>query len=190
MEDIYIIENFLSDDECKFFINYIDNNLNKFILTEQTKRYGMLFGKDLAHKEKSSPGLERIADIQDTVHKLFKRVEDAVQEITNNNNKLYVCSFFMAKQVDGSKIIRHFDTDNGKNMHFKYGGVIYLNSMSKDSSGQLYFPELDYSYSPVAGQFVLFPSHGTKYSHEVLEIHEDRYSLPIWVTEDSDWKII
>lgn len=190
MHEIKIVDNFLSQKECDFFIDYIDSNLDKFILTEKTKRYGMLFGKDLAHKEKSSSDLERISDIKEIINKLFRKVEQTVKKTIGNDKNLYVCSFFMAKQINGSKIMRHFDTDNGVNMHFKYGGVIYLNTMSNMLSGQLSFPELGYSYSPKAGQFVSFPSHGEEYSHEVLEIYEDRYSLPIWVTEDPEWKII
>lgn len=188
MDDIKIINNFLTQDQCNFYINYIDSNLHKFLKTDVTKRYGLLFGKDLAHKEKSNHNLDLIEDIKEDISNLFNSVEKTVKEVVGINNDLYVCSFFMAKQVQGSFIPLHYDTDNDSNNHFKYGGVIYLNTMT--DGGSLDFPMLGYSYSPQAGDLVMFPSHGQRYSHEVKLINEDRYSLPIWVTEDPEWKII
>jgi hypothetical protein len=188
MNQIKIINNFLTEEQCSFYISYIDNNLHKFLKTDQTKRYGLLFGKDLAHKEKSSPTLDPISDIRDTVLELFRSVEKTIRFETVVKEDLYVCSFFMAKQIPGSFIPLHYDTDNNSNNHFKYGGVIYLNDMV--DGGTLDFPMLGYSYLPKAGDLVIFPSHGEEHSHEVKMINSDRYSLPIWVTEDPQWRII
>jgi hypothetical protein len=187
MENIKVINNFLTQEQCDFYIKYIDNNLHKFLKTDVTKRYGLLFGKDLAHKEKSSHTLDPIADIREEILALFRHVEAAVGTNAKIEEQLYVCSFFMAKQVPGSFIPLHYDTDNDANNHFKYGGVIYLNDMNDE--GSLNFPFLNYSYLPKAGDLVVFPSHGERYSHEVKQINEDRYSLPIWVTDDESWKI-
>lgn len=187
MQGIKIINNFLTQDECNFYIEYINSNLNKFLKTPETKRFALLFGKDLAHKEKSNLDLSVINDIELHVRTLFNRVKESIKEVYNNSNELYVCSFFIAKQIPGSVVNLHYDSDGGLNNHFKYGGIIYLNTMK--NSGVLEFPYIQYSYLPQAGDLVVFPSTDIIYSHQVKQIEEDRYSLPIWVTEDPSWKI-
>jgi len=187
MSDIKILRNFFTPDECRFYIDYIDKNLEKFHKTEKTKRFSLLFGRDMAHKEKSELTLDLIADIEPRVQSLFRRVEAAVKHEYSDDSALHVCSFFLAKQVEGSVITLHYDTDDDLNTHFKYGGVIYLNTVEKD--GELNFPHLGYSYGPIAGDFVVFPPGDPKYSHEVLKISSDRYSLPIWLTDDAAWAI-
>lgn len=187
MTSIKILRNFFTPEECEFYVEYIDKNLGMFYKTEQATRFSLLFGRDLAHKEKSELTLSLIADIEPKVQQLFRRVENAVEHEYSSDSKLYVCSFFMSKQIQGSSVNLHYDTDDGLNPHFSYGGVIYLNTMSQD--GQLNFPHINYSYSPVAGDFIVFPPGDPTYSHEVLKISEDRYSLPIWLTNDAAWKI-
>jgi hypothetical protein len=187
MQGIKVINNFLTQEECNFYIGYINSNIDKFLQTPETKRFALLFGKDLAHKEKSNLDLSSINDIEPLVKSIFSRTEKLIQEIYKNENKLYVCSFFIAKQIPGSVVKLHYDSDGGINTHFKYGGVIYLNTM--ENSGALEFPYIQYSYLPKAGDFVIFPSTDIIYSHQVKQITEDRYSLPIWVTEDIGWKI-
>lgn len=187
MSDIKILRNFFTPEECEFYIDYIEKNLDKFYKTEQGTRFSLLFGKDMAHKEKSELTLDLISDIELKVQTLFRRVEDAIAHEFSDERNLHVCSFFLSKQIEGSRVRLHYDTDDDLNIHFKYGGVIYLNTMSKD--GELNFPHLGYSYSPIAGDFIAFPPGGSKYSHQVLKISEDRYSLPIWLTDDPAWKI-
>lgn len=187
MAAIKILRNFFTPEECQFYIDYIDENLYKFHKSEQTKRFSLLFGRDLVHKEKSELTLNLIADIEPKVQKLFRRVESSIADEFSDENRLYVCSFFLAKQINGAIVPRHYDTDDGLNPQFKYGGVIYLNTMIKD--GQLNFPHINYCYNPIAGDFIVFPPGDPTYSHEVLKISEDRYSLPIWLTDDAAWKI-
>jgi hypothetical protein len=187
MTKIKILRNFFTPEECEFYVEYIDKNLDKFYKTEQATRFSLLFGRDLAHKEKSELTLDLIADIEPKVQQLFRRVESSIEVEYSDENKLHVCSFFMSKQVEGSAVSLHYDTDDGLNAHFGYGGVIYLNTMNQD--GQLNFPHINYSYSPIAGDFIVFPPGDPTYSHEVKKISEDRYSLPIWLTDDAAWKI-
>jgi 2OG-Fe(II) oxygenase superfamily len=62
----------------------------------------------------------------------------------------------------------------------QWAGVIYLNDGY--SGGHLAFPEFDRTYQPIAGAFVLFPSH---YLHGVAASSGvPRYTSPMWFTND------
>lgn len=189
MNEIHIVPNFLSDRECKFYVDYIDSNIDSFTVTKMTKRCLLCFGYNSSKSEQRNNGLERIETIKEEVVDLFARVENTIKEFTKSEKDLFVCSFCMAKQENGSRILIHSDVDNDSLSHFKYSGVVYLNTMKDRSGGTLNFPNMQYSYSPVAGDLVIFPSNGRKYLHEVSSILEDRYSIPFWVTEDPAWSI-
>jgi predicted 2-oxoglutarate/Fe(II)-dependent dioxygenase YbiX len=60
--------------------------------------------------------------------------------------------------------------------------------MSKPGDGELYFSNLDYAVKPKAGDLVLFPSH-EEYTHEVKSITEDRYALPVFLTEEIEYRL-
>lgn len=187
MTGIKILRNFFTPEECQFYIEYMDRNSDRFLKANLGKRLILLFGRDMAHKEKSELTLELISDIEPKVQELFRRVESSVAHEYSDERQLYVCSFFLSKQIEGAVVPLHYDTDSGLNSHFRYGGVIYLNTSTQD--GQLNFPHINYCYNPVAGDFIVFPPGDPAYSHEVLKISEDRYSLPIWLTDDAAWKI-
>jgi Rps23 Pro-64 3,4-dihydroxylase Tpa1-like proline 4-hydroxylase len=57
------------------------------------------------------------------------------------------------------------------------------------SGGVLSFPDLNYKYSPVQGDLVVFPSKPLEFVHEVEEINEERYTIPVWLTEYEFFKI-
>lgn len=191
-DQIKVVKNFLSEEEQEFYINYIDTNIEKFTTSgvNGPLRAILMFGKDnnLKNKIRSSETLDPVKDIEEKLRtELFPRVEKTMKEVFNNEKDLVVCSFFIAKQYNGARVHEHIDTDNGQNDHFKYSGVVYLNTMKK--GGQLKFTDIDYSYSPEAGDMVVFPSASKKSRHYVDEIYEDRYTFPIWVTEDFSWKL-
>jgi len=190
IEEIKVIKNFLSPEETKFFIDYIDNidDMLKEWNGAKFERKVLMFGKDGYRKEKSDLTLEKIKDIEPMLRSdLFPRIEASVKEVYKNKKDLMVCAFYLAKQVAGGKIEEHVDNDGGANMQLKYGGVIYLNKMK--SGGELKFTKLGHKYTPEPGDLVVFPSRPPQYLHTVNEISEDRYSLPVWVTEYPFWKL-
>jgi hypothetical protein len=75
----------------------------------------------------------------------------------------------------------------GKNLHFKYSAILYLNEL--ESGGELSFLDFGYSYKPQAGDLVVFPTFGTGI-HAVLEIPETRYSMPFWMTSDKTFDLL
>jgi hypothetical protein len=190
IEEIKIIENFLSQDEIDMLISYINKKIDIFITDDAhgETRHTIMFGKDSYYGERSEVTLDKIKEIEPILRNdIFPRVELAIKKAYDSKKDLMVCSFFLAKQSKGAVVPEHVDTDGGLNMHFKYGGVIYLNSMQ--IGGKLKFTGLNYEYTPKPGDLVVFPSKPYQYRHTVEEINEDRYSLPIWVTEYELWKI-
>lgn len=190
IEKIHIVKDFLSPEEVQFYIDYIDNHPEIFrdSTIHGARRKILMFGKDSFHKEKSPTNLSLVGDIEDLLRTdLFPRVEQKISDLYSNRRRLWVNSFFMAKQYPGAKVDHHIDTDGGQNMQFKYSAVIYLNEMS--SGGELVFPDLNYTYHPKAGEMVVFPSRPLEYVHVVDIINEERYTLPIWVSEYEFFKL-
>lgn len=191
MDKIRIIKDFLTPEECNFYVKYIESNLDKFYLTETSKRFIWLFGNELAsndHKSlRSNTDLSLLSDIESKVKSLFRVVEKTAKETYESVDNLYVTSFAMTKQIPGSVILLHDDTNGGSIKSFDYSSIIYLNTMKQD--GVLEFPNLNYSYSPQAGDLVMFPSGDPIRIHQVAKISEDRYSLPIFLTKNIFYKI-
>lgn len=189
ISQIKIVNNFLTKQECDYLKDFIERHLHimKGSKIQGDRRKFISFGKDSFHRD-SEVSLDLIKEIEPMLRNdIFPRLSTKVTELTNNRKELMVNNFFLAKQYPGARIDSHVDTDGGQNMQFKFSGIIYLNTMS--SGGELNFPDLNYTYSPVAGDLVTFPSKPLEFVHEVAEIHEERYTIPIWMTEYPFFKI-
>lgn len=189
MNNIKVVNNIVSQKEANFYINYIDNNLDKFddySAMDNPNRFVWRFGVDNVYHD-SNHTLEKLADIHNDIKALFSKVTSEVQDKYQDPNKLYVTSFHLGKQFPQSRVKMHLDADETHNGHFKYSCVVYLNSNRFD--GDLTFPNIGYSYRPNALDAVIFPSQGNDYVHEVGKISEIRYTLPMWITDDPEWEL-
>ena len=189
IDQIKVVNNFLAEAECKYLIDFIESKLDimKGSKIQGDRRKFISFGKDSFHKD-SEVSLDAISEIEPLLRTdIFPRLTTKVMELTHNRKEVMVNNFFLAKQYPGARIDSHVDTDGGQNMQFKFSGIIYLNTMS--SGGELYFPDLNYTYKPVAGDLVTFPSKPLEFVHEVAEIQEERYTIPIWLTEYEFFRI-
>lgn len=180
---IRLIKNFIKEPDLSSMVEYIDlleaTRVDDFLVSQNGKRLALQFGDDMFHPT-SHKDLAIASDKNDLIKGYFTRIVDATKEAFEVETDLYVCSFWLAKQYQGAIIEAHEDTDGGHNTHFRYSGIVYLNTMN--SGGDLVFGEYDYSYTPEAGDLLIFPSQGTGF-HEVKEIFETRYSLPFWMTD-------
>jgi hypothetical protein len=68
-----------------------------------------------------------------------------------------------------------------------YSAVIYLNTL--EDSGSLDFFKIGVSVKPEAGSLVIFPSGGADYWHEVKSIKENRYTVPLVFTRNTDLEL-
>lgn len=182
---IRAIPDFLSDEKANFFIDYINNNLEKFKnyrATSNPNRYALRFGRDQVFWDTSHQDLTLIKDIEPEVREVFDRVCRETEKQYGLDKKLYVASYWMAKQFPGGFVMPHFDSLENVNAHFEYSAIIYLNKL--DIGGELMFPSLKYSYQPKGKDLILFPSKGGDLMHNVAEIGEERYSILFWLTYD------
>ena len=189
IDQIHILKDFISKEESDYLISYINSKLE---IMKGSEIYGdrrkfLSFGKDSFHRD-SQTDFSLISEIEPMLRNdIFPKMEKQIQEVFGNRRKIMVNNFFLAKQYPGARIDSHVDTDGGKNMQFKYSGILYLNTMT--SGGELNFPDLNYKYSPVQGDLVTFPSKPLEFVHSVEEIYEERYTIPIWLTEYEFFKI-
>lgn len=194
MNDVRILKQIITKEESEFFINYINKNLDLFdnyAHDNNPERYALRFGIDNVYvgnvEGRSHHTLELVSDIHDKLRDLFSKVTTEVEDVYGSEKNLYVTSFHMGKQLPSSVVGMHLDADPDHNGHFKYSCVIYLNTNT--SGGSIEFPVLGYSYQPKELEAVVFPSQGFEYQHEVSDIRETRYCLPLWITEDPEWEI-
>jgi hypothetical protein len=185
---IKVIKNFIQEPEIGTMIDYVDylekTELDKFAQYQSGKRLALRFGvdEDPDHTDGSFSNLGILGDNRSFIASYLDKTVATVKKAFEVDESLYVCSFWFAKQYPGATVGEHADTGDGGgdyNMHFKYSAVLYLNTMTE--GGQLVFRDENYTYSPQAGDLVVFPSPGI--IHGVHEILETRYSLPMWITD-------
>lgn len=188
MHMVKVIPNFIDDEHIDSIINYIDQHQSEFTTSKSQKRFQLKLGRDLWHDD-SHTDLSLLGDLQDwVVRNYWPKLIDTIKSTYDDNNELFVASFWLAKQIDGAVVELHEDTDSGYNTHFKWSGILYLNTIPE--GGILEFPNINYKHSPRRGDLLIFPSFfGGEYVHEVKEIHHDRYSMPIWITEDKSFDL-
>ena len=188
MKDIFIIHDFINQEDIDKIIKFTNDNIEHFEEMVEKPRWTYKFGKDMAFDE-SYKDLDKLGEIKDmVVNTYWPKVLQLIKDKCQDNSKLYMASFWLAKQSNGSYIELHDDTDGQRNVHFKWSGSLYLNTMEK--GGTLEFPKIPYSYSPIAGDFVLFPTQAeATATHEVIEVYEDRYTCMFWITEDINFAL-
>ena len=153
----------------------------KFVTSPDARRIALQFGLDYCEENSSDVSLAPLGEKQQAARDIFSRTIKQTGSVFADSSELHVCAFWLAKQYPGAQIGFHEDTDNGANPHMEYSAVIYLNT--QQAGGELKFPRYGYSYSPVAGDIVIFPSKEAGL-HGVMTINEHRYSLPVWLTRD------
>lgn len=184
---IKVVSNFMDETEMKFWRDFNDEILEThkphLAIFEDGTRPLLEFGIDRSdeHANVSHHTFDIISDVEHRVRNVMDRVVSQAQESFRDSRELYVCSFWFAKQLPGAFVAEHEDTDDGYNTHFEYSAVLYLNTLKR--GGTLYFTEMDYDHTPVAGDLVLFKTQ-TVGRHKVNKISEDRYTIPMWITDN------
>lgn len=188
MNKIGLVSRFISSEDCQFYIDYINNNIDKLYFAPHAKRWQLTLGKDNLPTSTSPDNLDSVADIEDKLRNLFDAVVSEARIFFKDDGPLHVSNIFFAKQSAGAIIPPHHDQDYGSNAQVKYSAVIYLNTMGSQKDGILNFPNVGHSIRPVAGDLALFPST-EQYTHEVASISEDRYALPIFMSSDPEYRL-
>lgn len=162
-KDILEIPNFLSQKECKNFLE-IFNNLSE---------------SDWEENETSDWNKRNLIEIKN-------RRLNAYQGLTYKRVEKLFESYL--KIVGHAKIQRMLPktggmrqhTDNGTEKNIRYGIVLYFNE--DYVGGELVYPEIDLIYKPKSGSLII---HNAKYPHYVNEVTSGtRYMSTFFVFED------
>lgn len=184
---ISIENNFMSDEDCDKIINFIENNLHTFNTGKFQKAHRLLFGMDYWHGE-SIPEIRGIDEIEDIVYKYFDKIIKHANDKYGDEDKYYISSFWLARQIKDAFLDIHGDTDGNKNPQLEYSYGIYLNTVEND--GELIFPKIDYIYKPVKGDLVSWESRDPSLDHEVPKITDTRYTMLVWLTKDIKYALV
>lgn len=187
---IVLTENFVTYNDAMTLMNWIDNNLNSFHIYEfqnNPKRHALRFGKDQVFWDTSPHEIRGVDDIETLVRKYFNKVVSEVGKIYSHPKKLYVNSFWLAKQEAGAMVKPHHDASSSTNPQFTHSIICYLNA--NNIGGELEFPELNVIIKPPGGSMVSFIAQGLELLHEVKEITQDRYTMLFWLTDDPNYEV-
>lgn len=115
------------------------------------------------------------------------RFDATMQAIVTFNKKLYpdytdLVHWPVGKSMDVHGDSHYLDGSEGLFPWRVVSGVLYLND--DYSGGETYFPKQGVQVKPEAGKLVLFLSN-LDYPHGVKTISDnERFTMPIWFTED------
>lgn len=158
---------------------------------DRIKRWLELQSKQKKNEESFFDGRTiPFTQIQDSMTKRLVnkfRFDATMQAVVTYGDKVYPDYTDLVYWPTGMKMDVHSDAyfPDGKPGKFpwrKYSGVLYLND---DYQGGLtYFPNQKVSINPEKGKLVLFPSD-FEHPHGVSMVADgERYTMPIWFTED------
>lgn len=191
MKPINIVNKFITEEECDILINYINNNYEDFSNQGGNGRYIKGIGKETYSHGCGLGKPSKWSDLKEAQYCLkdiLKRIEDNIESTyESTDNKITL--IWISKYTPGSSLRLHNDSDGGRNLHFRYSGILYLNTTK---SGQLEFPDRKIIYMPTGGDLVTFASLHKDNSHLVHPVQEDRYAIAFWTAHErySIWKYL
>ena len=187
---ILLTEKFVSEEDNRTLIDWIDNNISKFqayFFQYNPHRHALRFGKDQVFWDTSPHEIRDIDEVEGLARKYIEKVANLLEARYRHPSKLYVNSFWLAKQEPGAMVKPHHDSHSEMNPQFTHSVICYLND--NENGGELEFPELGISIKPPAGSMVSFISQGEKLLHEVKEITQDRYTMLFWLTDKPEYEV-
>lgn len=191
-DKIKVVKNFFSEEECAELIErfeqlYASKDPDLIQDTYEPKdRNALSFGRDRFPEIEWNQTLDPLKDHRPFFKTIFERVLDKAKEVFNDEAQLYLTQVFFSKQEIGGEVPAHDDTNEGVNTQFTYSAVGYLNSLN--NSGHIIFDEMNFQHLPEAGDLVIFLS-GETGTHKVLPVNAVRYTMPMWITRDPEWKL-
>ena len=175
---IYVVDDFISEDECQEFINCSKDKLQPATVV------GLKEEQKLQDRTNEFAWLEHHAN--ESIHEVSKRLSILVQMPIRNAEMFQVVYY-----ESGTEYKPHFDSfDQSTELGKKYwepGGqrmitaLIYLNDV--EDGGATYFPELNISINPKKGNVLVF--HNT--ISETTNINPRSLHAGMPVTSGEKW---
>jgi len=170
---IKIINNFITEDDCDYIVGIL-NGLDVFNLLESR---GPSKVRIMRFKNK---------DLNEIVEEYAIKTKKEIENFFKIQNSI-VSDYgaFISKQ--GYSMDAHIDTINDYGLfdYLKYSSVLYLNE--EFDGGDIYFPNVNFSYSPKKGDLIIFPANDLEYMHGVSKINTgSRHTLAYWYSNSGD----
>jgi len=167
-EKIKIVDNYILEDDAKYFINSMDlNNLS----SENSTNFG---AKDFKND----------IDAFNLLKKYSKNIKNAIKDFYIINKDLYIFKTMGFKWQDGWSQHPHIDAQ-GPGKSIEWSAVIYLND--NYDGGEIEFPNKSLIYKPKKYSAVFFPGNDEEYLHQVNTIkNNSRYTLLFLFTANID----
>lgn len=180
---LYVVEDFLSKEQCQILIDCYERNVEMFAEKTGEKfwdgRYIQMH--DIMHHE-----IDATRILQQIRHISSMYV---INEFVNGE-PIYPDTAQIVGWKEGMEMRPHADNmmpDGGPNNspHRNYTTIIYLNDDYE--GGNTYFPSLGVRVAPKAGSLVVFGA-GYEYVHGVTMVTRGkRYIYSGWFTHDKNW---
>jgi hypothetical protein len=183
----FIIDEFLSEEECNSIINYVewlsDNNILEWNQISFYDSYAMGFWE-------RDPNLLRFNLPDNYFHSILKlKIQKACEHVLERG--VSEVSYHAQKWIDGAYASFHSDNsdEDGNPTEFvrsKYAAFIYLND--NFDGGFLNFKNHDIKIEPKVGRIAIFDGGHTN-EHEVTKVHGNtRFTIgSFWDNEESSY---
>lgn len=181
---IHIVNDFLSSSECKRYLRFAEKQKRTWLSVVNSKTET----KKRAYKKDSGRITQRV-DLGKRQSQADDWFMQACREKLSSFSRTpaeWFESPHMLRYGPGGKYVTHSDAehyDQNTKQFYRFidrdfSMLIYLNDDYE--GGELNFPWLNYTYRPVAGDLVFFPSNHI-FSHESLPIKTgNKYALVSW----------
>ena len=194
IEQLFIIKNFLTENEQKILLNFINSlsqedweheyleNLKKFCLLKfGTDDVEMLVkeGKFEVTENWSDKNFNILSSKNQMIKKICIRLKNAVNSMLPNDIEIRGPATAQ-RQYAGVPLTAHYDQYTDPSID--YAAIIYLNDDYLD--GELFFPNKNFKIKPPSKSLVIFP--GTEeFTHGVKAPGEGpiRYVLPSFISK-------
>lgn len=181
--EICIEKNFITQEDAQKFIDIINDI--KLIDADVQDRRVLRFGYDAFNG--TSGALETRKDVLELLKPYIEKIEVLINNNFNHSKQVWGSTVWISKQVAGTKIMPHIDTDGNKNWQYSHAAIIYLNT--QDKGGEIYFPQINKELKPSLGDMILFECRSLESKHGVRKTEQERYAIPIWFTDDKNYKL-
>jgi len=181
---IHVIKDFIPTAECKRFLRFAEKQKRSWLSVVDTKK---TTNNKPVHKRDSSRITQQVmlGKKQAQANEWFQAATTQIGQLTSAKPQWFEAPHLL-RYGPGGKYSMHSDSD-----HFDIASQRFYRFIDRDFSmliylnddfegGELKFPWLNYQYTPVAGDLVIFPSNHL-YTHESLPIKSrNKYALVSW----------
>lgn len=175
VNDVIFINNFMNNKDCNSLVFHMDHLWDNLLLEPR----GLLKHRLMRYSDNKINNITKEYGL--AAKELVSRYFDPPYDLITADYGIFISH-------NGYEMPPHIDTinDYGLYNYLKFAAVVYLNDSYE--GGEIYFPNLGYSYAPRKGDLILFPANDEKYLHGVKKVlGGNRYTLAYWYSENGDW---